>query len=128
MYNNFDYPAGADTPEAPWNEKLPPEKTFNVCISQTLSKCTEVNTRDYQPEYDEEDGHTYADTSETDWKRVYKEEHYTPKDFIEASKTLALYLIEQGKNRIEDINLKNLLVECEEWCVDETEIVKDCYV
>ena len=47
MYNNWDYPAGADTPDAPWNEKDPPEKLFNITVSCSLSKDVDVTSIDY---------------------------------------------------------------------------------
>ena len=35
---------------APWNEKETPEKEFEVCITQTLSKTVKVTTNDYIPD------------------------------------------------------------------------------
>ena len=31
MYNNYDYPLGADTPDAPWNEKEPHYVKCEAC-------------------------------------------------------------------------------------------------
>lgn len=31
MYNNYDYPLGADTPDAPWNEKEPHMVKCEAC-------------------------------------------------------------------------------------------------
>ena len=67
------YPAGAyNDPRAPYNEVDIPERDFEVTISQTLSRTVTIVTDDYYPEYDEEDGHTYANTENTDWKRFMR--------------------------------------------------------
>ena len=47
MYNNWDYPMGADTPDAPWNEKDPPEKLFGITVSCSLSKDVDVTSTNY---------------------------------------------------------------------------------
>lgn len=38
MYDNFHYPAGADTPDAPWNEKEIPEVEMQCDVIVTLRK------------------------------------------------------------------------------------------
>ena len=35
--NNYDYPLGSDTKDAPWNQEKLPEKEIEVTISVTLS-------------------------------------------------------------------------------------------
>ena len=59
--------------DAPWNETTIPERDFDILCSQTLSRSTSVTTDDYLPEWDEEAGYTHANTADTDWHRVYKE-------------------------------------------------------
>ena len=125
MYDNYNYPIGADTPHAPWNEQEVPERCFDVLISQTLSKTTVVSTRDYIPEYEEEDGHTYADTSETDWEKAYSHSwHYTPIELIREFKE---FLTKHLPDPIVDIKgfreFKHLIDECENWTEDETEVI-----
>ena len=47
--NNYDYPAGADNEDAPWNEKT---KKILVTVSMTISKDVEIEVPEqYDPEY-----------------------------------------------------------------------------
>ena len=56
--NNYDYPMGADTPNAPWNKIDPEPKKIKVTVSITLSKTVEVEVTDYTAEEDyDEDGY-----------------------------------------------------------------------
>ena len=125
------YPPGAEfDPRAPWNEQEVPERQFDVCISQTLSKSTRVTTDDYVPGVDpDEDGygyHDYSDTSDTDWWEAYKNEHLTPLQLIEEFKD---FLTKHLPDPIIDVKgfrrFKHLIDECEGWTEDETEVVED---
>ena len=108
MYDNYNYPPGADTPYAPWNEKEIPERTVEIFISQTLSKSTEVTT------------------STTDWEAAYKEEHLTPIQLIEKFKEmLTTHLPDPISDTKRYMKFKHLIKECENWVEDETEILKD---
>lgn len=123
------YPLGAEFDQrAPWNEQEVPERTFDVCISQTLSKSTKVTTNDYVHEVDQdEDGyHDYSDTSDTDWKEAYKNEHLTPLQLIgEFKQFLTKHLPDPviDMKRFQEFN--RLIKECEGWVNIETEIVED---
>ena len=56
--NNYDYPMGADTPDAPWNQVDPEPRKIKVTVSITLSKTVEVEVTDYTAEEDyDEDGY-----------------------------------------------------------------------
>ena len=44
MYDNYNYPPGADTPDAPWNEVAPPEIEAEVNISFTLERIATITT------------------------------------------------------------------------------------
>lgn len=128
MYNNYNYPPGADTPYAPWNEQEVPERQFDVCISQTLSKSTSVTTDDYVPEVDEDEDGFYksANTSDTDWNKAYKNEHLTPLQLINEFKD---FLTKHLPDPIIDVKefqrFKYLIDECEDWTEDETEVVEE---
>lgn len=120
-----NYPPGAEhDPNAPWNEISVPEKEFEVTISQTLSKNVIVYTDNYIPDVDYETGYVYADTSETDWKEVCKEQHYTIPELLEhlqvfAEKELENVSPNSGKGR----ELQNIIDACENWVVDDYEAV-----
>lgn len=128
MYDNYNYPLGADTPYAPWNEQEVPKRQFDVCISQTLSKSTKVTTNDYVLEVDQDKDGVYesADTSATDWREAYKNEHLTPLQLIGEFKD---FLTKHLPDPIIDIKgfrrFRHLIGECEGWKVDEAEVVEN---
>ena len=123
------YPPGAECDlRAPWNEKEIPACRFRVCVSQTLSKSADVMTNDYSLEVgqDVEGSYNYADTSDTDWKEAYKNEHLTPLQLIGEFKE---FLTKHLPDPVVDVKgfrkFKNLISECEGWTEDETEVVED---
>ena len=121
------YPAGLtdNTPGCPWSEPVIPEREFDVLVSQTLSRDTSIYTDDYCPEFDEEDGRTYANTEETDWKKAYQNVAMTPLEIIGAAEKIAKALLEQGQTRVGDVYLKSLVKECEGWNEDELEVKEE---
>lgn len=126
MYDNYNYPPGADTPDAPWNEPIVPEREFDVTISMSLSRTVQCYTNKYIPEIDEEDGHLYVDTSDTPWSEVYGDNHKTIPELLEELKK---YIQKDLDNLADDETkmdkafhrrrLEFLLTECDEWTVDE---------
>lgn len=130
MNTDGNYPPGAaNDPNAPWNEKETPEREFEVCITQTLSKTVKVTTNNYIPDGGvDEDGHYYfdADTSDTNWKEVYKDSHYTPLELIEKFRDfLKSTLQDQLGGTLKYAHRIMLIEECENWIEDETEIVEE---
>ena len=129
MIESGYYPPGAEfNSRAPWNEREVPERQFHVCISQTLSKSTRVTTNDYVPEVDQDDDGYYvcSDTSDTDWKEAYKNEHLTPLQLIgEFKGFLTKHLPDPIINVREFLRFKHLISECESWTEDETEVIED---
>lgn len=143
MYNNYDYPASADNPQAPWNEPIIPDREFEVCISQSLSKNLKVVTNDYACERIVEPWNGICEeninTSDTNWNDVYKEQrHYTPLELINAFKDILVLDLEQAKEDAKNSNsivaglaqrqmkrLEHLISECSNWTNDETEIVEN---
>lgn len=130
MNTDGNYPPGAaNDPNAPWNEKETPEREFEVCITQTLSKTVKVTTNNYIPDGGvDEDGHYYfdADTSDTNWKEVYKDNHYTPLELIEKFRDfLKSTLQDPLGGTLKYAHRIMLIEECENWIEDETEIVEE---
>ena len=124
-------PGSYRDPSAPWNQVEIPERDFDLTISQSLSKDVTVCTNDYAPEYDEEDGRTYINTENTDWEKVYKEDHYTPLQLIQMYKQVLEEQLESF-NGIDDTfaaklqirRIKHLIEECESWIEDEIVITQ----
>ena len=114
-----NYPPGAaNDPNAPFNEPVIPERDFEVDVEYVLQKkAVPVTTDKYNPEFDEEDGHTYANTEDTNWEDVYNESgHYTIPEMLEELKQ---YVLEDMKtcspNTCKGASLKRLLESCEGW-------------
>lgn len=122
MYNNYDYPCGADGPNAPWNQEEIPEREFDVTISSSLSKNTSVDSSNYTIEEDP-DG-SCIDTSEICWYDEYKKIHLTPLELIERYKN-ELETKKKFLSNLSEIKKAEWLIkECSDWVEDETEV---CY-
>lgn len=116
MYDNYP-PGAAHDPNAPYNEPLIPERDFDVEVTITMSKVVTITTDNYVPEYDDEDGHTYANTENTEWDKEFENSgHFTIADLIEELKG---YVVEDMKtcapNTRKVSHLKRLLLACEDW-------------
>lgn len=119
MIESGYYPAGAEhDSQAPWNQEDNSLKSFNVTISQSLSKCMSVETDDYI-----EDGAGNIDTSDTNWREAYYSSHYSPLELIQKFKD-TLYKINDS-DILSKKEIKLLIRECEGWLEDETEIIED---
>lgn len=116
MYDNYP-PGAANDPNAPYNEPLIPERDFDVEVTITMSKVVTITTDNYVPEYDDEDGHTYANTENTEWDKEFENSgHFTIADLIEELKG---YVVEDMKtcapNTGKGAHLQRLLLACEDW-------------
>lgn len=116
MYDNYP-PGAAHDPNAPYNEPLIPERDFDVEVTITMSKVVTITTDNYVPEYDDEYGHTYANTENTEWDKEFENSgHFTIADLIEELKG---YVVEDMKtcapNTGKCAHLKRLLFACEDW-------------
>lgn len=126
MYDNYNYPLGADNPSAPWNEPREPEvRPFSVCISQCISKNTKVFTSNYMPEV--EDGNLYYETEDTPWLEEYYSDNH-----LDVLQLLSLYKESlQESLKKEDLTpkerrkIQHLIDECEGWTTDEIDVVRD---
>lgn len=106
---------------APWEEVEVPERNFKVCVSQTLSRSTDVDTQDYTWDKGEE----YPDTSETNWKTTYLAQHYSPFEIIENTRKIAQTLIAKGQTSVAGVYLPSLLRDCRGWICDDFEVVEE---
>lgn len=125
MYDNYHYPMGADNEDAPWNQEEPPEKDFDISISQTLSKSTTVTTNTYKYYIDEEDGRMYIETDDIDWREVCDDSGvYTPLELIKEFRKFLQENLESVSG-IKKYHYMNLIDECDGWIDDETEIIEE---
>lgn len=126
MYDNYNYPLGADNSSAPWNEKENEPKEFQCTVSVTLEKTMKIETSCYNEYWEKDDDGTpihEIDTDDVDWNDEYKENHIT---LIEMLEELEGYVRQDlsmtGANTKKGRHLKELLKACRGWEETETDV------
>lgn len=138
--DNYNYPPGSDTPDAPWNQVDPPEREFKVTVIYSVYKEVTVRTSDYvaEEDWDDDMGKCESiDTSNTNWIAAYQEQH-------ESIENLLCEFKDMMKKRIMDIEfnaqrlgnpltseekksikrMKYLIEECQGWVAHDFEVVE----
>lgn len=114
IMDNYNYPMGADTKDAPWNQVDNPEREIEVTVSVTLSKTVKIKVSDYgiTDSGKDEDGEYFEDIdySKCDLKRAVEEQITLPQD---------AYKYVKGEFNNDQRN------DLEGWDVDDFEIVLD---
>jgi hypothetical protein len=118
MYNNYNYPPGADTENAPWNSR---ETTITVpvTVSMTISKTfeVEVTTEEYT-----EDG--YPSLENVDLHQAFEDQYVTPNNLAQFTESLFnadLDLKAAGM----PLYLKNAIADCKGWDVDDYVVMEE---
>lgn len=112
------YPAGSyNDPSAPYNAIELKPKEFYCIITHTLEKSVEVETENYRPFRDDEDGSVWYDTGDVDWDEEYGEQHLDIPELLEALQGLAKEKLEKCKDiSISEKNrLNRLIKESDGW-------------
>ena len=120
MYDNYNYPAGADTPDAPWNQSEPDDKDFLVDVEYILQKKNvKVTTKDYRPEVviNDEQIVEPLDTSDTNWENAYEESgHLTIQELLNELKEYVKADMQTcSPNTCKGAYLKRVLEDCDGW-------------
>lgn len=112
--DNYSYPIGADTPNAPWNQVDNPEREIEVTVSVTLSKTVKIEVSDYSitDSGKDEDGEYFEDIdySKCDLKRAVEEQITLPQD---------AYKYVKGEFNNDQRN------DLEGWDVDDFEVIEE---
>ena len=107
--DNYNYPMGSDTKDAPWNQVDNPKREIDVTVSVTLSKTVKIKVSDYEitDSGKDEDGEYFEDIdcSNCDLKSAVEEQIILPQ-------TAHMYVKSNPKVH-EDLS---------NWCVDDLEI------
>lgn len=115
--DNYNYPMGADTKDAPWNQVDNPEREIEVTVSVTLSKTIKVKVSDYEitDSGKDEDGEYFEDIdySNCDLKGAVEEQIYLPQEAGQLIEDFAIGTV-KAKNIVEDLS---------NWNVDEMEVI-----
>ena len=110
--DNYNYPMGADTKDAPWNQVDNPKREIDVTVSVTLSKTVKIKVSDYEitDSGRDEDGEYFEDIdySNCDLKGAVEEQIVLPQ-------SAHMYVKSNPKVR-EDLS---------NWCVDDLEVILD---
>lgn len=101
--DNYNYPLGADTSMAPWNQKEQKPVEVEVTIVQTLSKTVKVLVDDYE---ELEDGS--IDTSNCNFGKAVEDQIWTPSEVME-----------------KPFEYKSFMGETKGWCLDDFEIIEE---
>lgn len=119
MYNNYDYPLGADNSSAPWNQVENSEIERDCEVTETITRKITLSTADYvaEEDWDNEFGKCVSvDTSDTDWAGEYSNQEYTVLELIDKLKA---YVEEDIKNTSPNSSkgkeLQRLLSACDGW-------------
>lgn len=114
--DNYNYPMGADTKDAPWNQVDNPEREIEVTVSVTLSKTVKIKVSDYKitDSGKDEDGEYFEDIdySNCDLKGAVEEQIVLPQD---AWKNLRCTL--EHRDRVFN--------DLRDWNVDDFEVIMD---
>lgn len=114
--DNYNYPMGADTPDAPWNQADNPEREVEVLVSVTLSKTVKIKVSDYEitDSGKDEDGEYFEDIdySNCDLKGAVEEQIILPQNAWD-------YIAPESKKEAQAaFDLKG-------WNVDEMEVIPE---
>ena len=116
--DNYNYPMGSDTKDAPWNQKELPEKEIEVTVSITLSKTVKIKVSDYTIYSNEdENGKCFdeIDYSDCNLKEAVEKQVYLPQEAGQLISDFAVNPV-KAKNTAIVEDLSN-------WNVDEMEVI-----
>ena len=99
------------------------EREFQVTVSQTLSKDVSVFTDNYKIEPDEDGLHSYI-IEDVSLRDLYTEQHYTIPQLLKILKKECEYRMRNVQNPKKAAHYQKLIEECENWVVDDFEVVE----
>lgn len=107
-----NYPPGAaKDPAAPWNEVEPPEESFNVVVSYSLSREAEVFSQDYN---DQEELNSPL--------QAYEQSYKTLEELLAFTKEAAQYFLQhQDFNLRSKLALQSILQSAVGWTTDASD-------
>ena len=137
MIESGYFPIGEEyNPNAPYNQSNIEPIQLNVVISQSLSRSTTINVTDYitneweDIEIDENgkfhkiEGIEY-DFSDSDLKEAYERQEYTIPELLDYLKDYLIADINKCNEESKKRKLQHILKCCEDWEVDETEVIEE---
>ena len=122
--DNYNYPMGADTSSAPWNEVEMPDIEITCTVAVRIGKQMKVYNNQYIVDCDD-NGQPYSTEfigSYSDLEDDVNEQHY---DIPTLMAELAKYIkgeIVGGVSRSRRQELEAMLEDCEGWEIEEIEV------
>ena len=137
MIESGYYPIGEEyNPNAPYNQSNLKPIPLKVIISQSLSRPTTIEVTDYiTNEWEDieidEDGKFHKiegigyDFSDSDLKGAYERQEYTIPELLDYLKDYLIADINKCNEESKKRKLQHILKCCEDWEVDETEVIEN---
>ena len=131
------YPTGSEyDPNAPYNKSDQKPVQVKVTISQSLSRSTTIEVTDYiakeytDAEYDEDGylnitGGIKYDFSDSNLLEAYKIDNWTIPELLNELKNYIQQDLDKGCSKSKESYLKRMIVACEDWELDEEEVIKE---
>lgn len=114
--DNYNYPPGADTPDAPWNEVEVPEIEVTVDVTATLTRKATVTTDNYSIDREEGGAELELHDSYADLEKLYSKQHFgIPKLLDELAKYIKGELAGGGLSPSRWAQLNDMLDDCKDW-------------
>lgn len=119
MYDNYNYPMGADTPDAPWNQRDPEPATVDVVVEQSFCRSVRIETTNYTEDAD-------GDREFDNLKEAYSEQAYTPADLLAKFIDILVDIKHGDKPKVSKSEVEYLISECDNWLesVDEDSVTE----
>ena len=137
MIESGYFPIGEEyNPNAPYNQSNIEPIQLKVILSQSLSRPTTIEVTDYitnkweDIEIDENgkfhkiEGIEY-DFSDSDLKGAYERQEYTIPELLDYLKDYLIADINKCNEESKKRKLQHILKCCEDWEVDETEVIEE---
>ena len=115
MYDNYNYPPGADTPDAPWNEHDTEPIEVNADVTVTLQNTLTVTTNNYVVD---EDGTDLLDKYSDIEELVRKQHKSIPALLAELEKYINKELqgdVSRDVSYTRKCELRKMLEDCQGW-------------
>jgi len=123
MYDNYNYPPGADGPNAPWNQEETPERDFNVTTEFVLKATWPISTDRYY--IDEDPEGSYIDTSDVNWREEFSKQYRTPVELLQIFKKRLEEELPNITDHRKKVETQELIAQCSDWEEELTDIYEE---
>lgn len=120
MYDNYNYPPGADNSDAPWNRQDVPEINVDCDMTVILVKsAVPVVTDQYTKD---ESGYTEITDGGLDLIKRYKQQHFSITDMLSELKQYITDEISTDIPASRRQRLTDMLDDCQNWQIEGVDV------